>query len=166
MFIYNQFAEILHPTKESINTTKLHIGLIQNVLKKDYNCFVKKVFILLFVQLYLLSATDLGQLVKLPFVWEHYQMHQSIEPTVTFLEFITSHYLESDSQAPDKNQHQHLPFKSINTHFMQVVADMHQPTVIVKSLLDFNSLSTSFPKVVFHLNELTYTIWQPPKLVS
>jgi hypothetical protein len=75
---------------------------------------VKKAAIILLTSLYLLGATEAYQLLKLPFLFEHYKTHQQYTEGLTFSKFIDNHYFTTTTYDSDYQQDMQLPFKTSN----------------------------------------------------
>ena len=79
---------------------------------------MNKLVALFLVVVFMCANTSLGQLVKLPNLFEHYKAHKSkvTSDTISFLDYINLHY----SKNVENNQdHQDLPFKSIDNSIIQ-----------------------------------------------
>jgi hypothetical protein len=57
------------------------------------------------------ETTELYQLVKLPALYTHYQAHQKLNPEVSFLTYLSMHYLGDDDNKNDDEEDMKLPFK-------------------------------------------------------
>ena len=76
---------------------------------------MRKAAIILLTSLYLLGATEAYQLLKLPFLFEHYKTHQKYTQGLTFTKFINNHYFSTAiNYNSDYQQDMQLPFKSSN----------------------------------------------------
>jgi hypothetical protein len=126
---------------------------------------VKKFITISLISLYLLGATEAYQLLKVPYLVEHYRTHKQYNKGLSFSKFIDMHYLSNQTYDSDYQQDMQLPFKSSNRTI---------------SLLNFVSLfvpkQSIHPLVVFrksknyilfddekHLSNALENIFQPPK---
>ena len=75
---------------------------------------MKKAIVLFLISLYLLGATESYQLLKLPFLVEHYKTHQQYDNGISFSKFIKMHYFQQQTYDSDYQQDMQLPFKSSN----------------------------------------------------
>ena len=75
---------------------------------------MKKAAIIFLTSLYLLGATEAYQLLKLPFLFEHYKTHQKYTQGLTFSKFIDNHYFTTTTYDSDYQQDMQLPFKTSN----------------------------------------------------
>jgi hypothetical protein len=69
----------------------------------------KSVAALLFLA-YALTNTELGQLLKLPLLVDHFQQHRQVEKELAFIDFLLTHYEAGEPDA-DYEQDMKLPFK-------------------------------------------------------
>ncbi|SHE33134.1 hypothetical protein SAMN05444008_101167 [Cnuella takakiae] len=117
---------------------------------------------LLFVQLS--ATTEFSQLFKLPVLWQHYQEHKEENKDVSFISYLTMHYLNGDAKDADYERDMQLPFKTGSNYQVSSVA----------SILPAPITATE-PPVYYHLSEIVTSddtfissqflsaIWQPPK---
>lgn len=61
-----------------------------------------------------MGATEAYQLLKLPFLFEHYKTHQKYTQGLTFSKFIDNHYFTTTTYDSDYQQDMQLPFKTSN----------------------------------------------------
>ena len=126
---------------------------------------VKKFITISLISLYLLGATEAYQLLKVPYLVEHYKTHKQFNKGLSFSKFIDMHYFTNQTYDSDYQQDMQLPFKSSNRTI---------------SLLNFVSLfvpkQSIHPLVVFrksknyilfddekHLSNALENIFKPPK---
>src|SRR5690349_15668008 len=72
----------------------------------------KAIILLSCILLYQSFFPQLGldELLHMPYLWTHFQMHKTQEPEITFLEFLRIHYDgESKHAGKDPQHHQKLP---------------------------------------------------------
>ena len=127
--------------------------------------FLKRALSIVLLSMYLLSATQLGQLCKLPAFFTHYQEHQQHDPHLTLIEFFIIHYASDFVQDEDYKQDQKLPFKTIdNSLSYSLGAIVNQPIqwqcghvlrFQIKHTCAF--VDTGIP------SSFIQTIWQPPR---
>ena len=70
---------------------------------------MKKWVSILLLSLYLLSTTELNQLLKLPVLIEHYLEHKNLNPEMTLVAFFKMHYDHPVKDADYKTDRK-LPF--------------------------------------------------------
>ncbi len=75
---------------------------------------MRKATTIFLTALYILGATEAYQLLKLPFLFEHYKTHQKFDQQLSFSKFIDIHYFTTATYDSDYQQDMQLPFKSSN----------------------------------------------------
>ena len=75
---------------------------------------MRKAATIFLTALYILGATEAYQLLKLPFLFEHYKTHQKFDQQLSFSKFIDIHYFTTAAYDSDYQQDMQLPFKSSN----------------------------------------------------
>lgn len=73
---------------------------------------MKKRAAYIFLAIYLLGATELSQLLKMPVLLQHYMEHKMGNGNLSLAHFIYMHYVTDDGDATDEKRDQKLPFKS------------------------------------------------------
>lgn len=76
-----------------------------------------------------LTQTPIGQVVKLPFLVEHYYKHRKVED-VSLMRFLVDHYSGQHRDA-DRSEDEQLPFKMV---VLQSMAAAVLPTVVTNEL--------------------------------
>lgn len=126
---------------------------------------MKKASAILFLSIYLLSTIAAKQLAKLPVVFQHFSEHKQEDKNISFLRFLSIHYLHGSPKDKDYDRDMQLPFKtshdcisSIAIAFVSIMV----PITIAKPV------EIILPKSYFVLDQhiqSTYlaSIWQPPK---
>jgi hypothetical protein len=71
----------------------------------------------LFLGIYLAAASILPaaiweECVKLPQLWEHYQLHRESAPDLTLIDFISLHYGAESPKHQNQHDHSQIPFKA------------------------------------------------------
>lgn len=119
----------------------------------------------MFLGVYLISSTELRQLLKFPLLIQHYAEHKAENKSLRLLQFLAMHYNDEDIIDLDYSKDQQLPFKSQNGY-----------TGAVLSVFEPTSVYTLIPKTFHYVtnhrfisnDDFTHTvflssIWQPPK---
>lgn len=113
--------------------------------------------------LFLISTTELGQVLKFPLLIEHYVEHTSNNPELSLWGFLQIHYSESHKEEGDPTDEK-LPFVT-HTHFISIVAIVNPTPTLKIDRIKFNTLDDkihAFNEDEVESNYLS-TIWQPPK---
>lgn len=104
----------------------------------------------IFLAIYLLGATELSQLLKIPLLIEHYTEHKLDNGNLSLLSFMYMHYVGDDGDTTDEQKDQNLPFKS--AHFQM------QNTVV------FAVFKYELPKIIVNLNRSVWPVMQSNSL--
>jgi hypothetical protein len=126
---------------------------------------VKKITAIIFLSLYLFSATELRQLVKFPLLVQHYREHLALNHSITLIQFLCLHYNDKTVIDDDYAKDMQLPFKShddcysisfnaINTNCFSVTVE--KP--VIRNNKEHIIFNDDFIYSVF-----LSSIWQPPR---
>lgn len=114
---------------------------------------------------FLLSTTELHQLLKLPVVFEHLAEHRKENKSISFLQFLDMHYMHGSPRDKDYSEDMKLPFKTADN-----CASMVSPVVIPGVTHVFESLVVSIPEKKNHIpkgelipSSYLSCVWQPPR---
>ena len=129
---------------------------------------MKKIIAISLLSIFLCANTEIGQLLKFPNLIEHFVKHRdhADEQSISFLDFVKSHYNDNHkhSDTDKHDQHQNLPFKTINTNLNTVIAFENQPTISFrKPIIIVVNNTVPFPQE-FYTSDVFASIWLPPKL--
>lgn len=122
-------------------------------------------FILTLSVVYIFSATELHEALKLPLLFEHYAEHKALNKGLTFIDFLNHHYSDDGTVSPDYDKDMKLPFKSddkniITTNFISfqnTCCNLLTPPVIESE----PDLPQNIGLLIEGFNSV---IWQPPKV--
>ena len=117
------------------------------------------------LSVYVLSTTQVTELLKLPKLFEHYQMHSNWNEHETFLEFLAEHYSDDSKQNADYDEDMKLPFKTINNsgNFMISYIPVTQGFKLAKKINVVEASKWSPAPANMLSSAHLSTIWQPPK---
>ena len=129
---------------------------------------MKKIIAISFLFIFLCANTEIGQLLKLPNLIEHFFEHHDHEDerNISFLDFVKSHYNDNHkhSDTDKHDEHQNLPFKTINTHVNTVIAFENQSTISFRKPISIAINNTVPYHREFYTSDVFACIWLPPKL--
>ncbi|OJU79068.1 MAG: hypothetical protein BGO09_10690 [Bacteroidetes bacterium 47-18] len=129
---------------------------------------MRRVLAILFLSVYLISTTELGQLLKFPMLVEHYFEHKEKNPQINVMEFLALHYegnhLENHPHDEDYEHDQQLPF-IVHIDVLSVSFVLTPPFSFE---IETRILVGKEPKALplddaFSDNNYLSAIWQPPK---
>lgn len=117
--------------------------------------------------IYLFSATEFSQLLKLPVLVMHFQEHQQKNPSISFAQFLHHHYAVNHKDDGDSNRDRQLPFQShdncssfqVPFYLFLTFTPLSPNITIIKE--ENPSYYTSAHILAAHLS----TIWQPPRFI-
>jgi hypothetical protein len=128
---------------------------------------VKRAIAILFLSTYLLSTTQLGELLKLPMLIEHFIEHKAENKAISFFTFLQMHYFNGDPKDADYDKDMKLPFKTVNVN-PTAIAFCYNPNFSFNfSKPTFATIfKQKFPRTAVHFSSSYLdAIWQPPRLV-
>ena len=126
---------------------------------------VRKATTIFLTTLYILGATEAYQLLKLPFLFEHYKTHLQYNQQLTFSKFIDIHYFATATYDSDYQQDMQLPFKSSNRTVSLLNFDSYFTAKLFIEPIVFFTLQKKYPLY----NDRDYAsnkfdnIFQPPR---
>ncbi len=91
----------------------------------------------------LISISPVGQLLKVPILFEHFTEHKEIDRSISILRFLVHHYSSEEHFDDDHDRDMQLPFKSV-THQL-VGFDYHS---------EFRDIY--LPSIMFQANKIDY----------
>lgn len=67
-----------------------------------------------------IPKSDFSQFTKIDNLFQHYELHKSTDPDLSFAAFLYLHLFEEEHEHEDTDQHENLPLKEIlnSTHFI------------------------------------------------
>lgn len=125
---------------------------------------MRKFVAIAFIFLYMFSATEIHQLLKINILLEHFSEHQSKNKTITFLDFLYQHY-KTNSKDADYDKDMKLPFKTTDNCAQNIFISLVTNTKIEFKPLNFpidRKTSLGFYQSFFSTTYLD-SIWQPPQ---
>lgn len=129
---------------------------------------MKKLLAICFLTIYIVSATEIAQLLRFPLLIEHYFEHKEKNPELSVLDFLKIHYngdhLENHPLDDDYEEDQKLPFMMHATSYYAVFicpptieVDIHNSSILTKDN------TTPIRNDHFIADTFLTSIWQPPK---
>lgn len=125
---------------------------------------MKKVTAILFFALFMISATHINELLKLPEFISHYIEHKNADAHLDFWKFLAIHYMQEDIKDADYAKDMKLPFKTLISN--SNATSLYTPCTEFYSIKEPSTYFTK-PQLTTHLalysSIFAPTIWQPPK---
>lgn len=115
--------------------------------------------------LYLLTATELNQLWKLPIFISHFIEHRQESPDITLISFITLHYFSGNVRDADYARDEQLPFRDNSECLIGAISSIVPAGPTIQYQSDILYLITFSPKTQEGKPSRYQTdIWQPPRI--
>lgn len=136
------------------------------ILKISTFASLKKVVAISFLTIYLFSATELNQLLKLPVLISHFIEHRQENHELNVLKFLYLHYAIEDDNEKDNDMDMKLPFKSAENS----VASNLSVFIPIKNNITIDKPITTIKEKIniysdrFLASVSLSSIWQPPKI--
>ena len=126
---------------------------------------LKKLFGIFLLSAYLISLTELNQLVKLPLLVEHFIQHKEKDNNLSLWAFLDMHYAHGDVKDADYDDDMKLPFKShegcISATFVAYTPSTFDELLTKPGYTESKSYLVHSEK--FLTSSYLSFIWQPPK---
>jgi hypothetical protein len=119
----------------------------------------------LFLAVYLFSATEAYQLLKLPVVFQHFKEHKKEDKNISFLQFLAMHYLHGSPKDKDYERDMQLPFKTSGEYLSSVSPDFVPAvlTIPITKTVEAPEKRKLSLQVLYLQSPCLSAIWQPPK---
>lgn len=124
---------------------------------------VKRMIGIFLILVHVLAYTEFHQLLKVPFLIEHFQTHKEADPSLDFFSFLEMHYIGPFVVDDDYQQDQQLPFRNVNISLMGTnvfkseppTIEIAPPTELLREFHNFDEISE--PQIA------SFDIFQPPR---
>lgn len=113
---------------------------------------------------YLTSATEFSQLLKIPLLLIHFTEHEMERDNLSISSFLFMHYFNGNPKDDDFKKDMQLPFKSHNTCIN--LLSISEPSPKIEFLIHWFSYQKedpNFPLIYFYSTKYFSSVWQPPK---
>lgn len=129
----------------------------------NYLCAVKNILIISILSVYLISTTELHQLVKLPLLVEHFIQHKKQNEGLSLWGFLCMHYANEDDSTDD-NEDRKLPFKSHSecSSLLVNVTPLPHLTEFIKPVFTQKKEFLTYNENFLTSSHIS-SVWQPPK---
>ena len=125
---------------------------------------MKRIISIVLISSIIGGVMHLDELVKIPFMVNHYYEHKKSNAGISFFAFINNHYVlhKKAESEKDKKSDSQLPYKSNQSFHAHVVlvAFANKTIEVVSESKDFCFI----PYTVTKAMSRPFDIWQPPKL--
>ncbi len=130
---------------------------------------MRKMVVFLFLFVYLFSATELSELLKVNMLFEHFSEHQVENKNISISAFLYMHYVSHGKDNGDTKKDDNLPFHSDSESSNSVISSITIPPTNIA--VPFNLPAIIHEKRNFYAINLSLkssylaSIWQPPQIV-
>lgn len=126
---------------------------------------LKKFLSIFLLSIYLISITELSQLVKLPLLMEHFTEHKQKDVDMSLWKFLQIHYSQNKLNDADDEKDMKLPFKSHHGCISSIVSESVPFNYYYFTSKPVFSHSNSYSSYTeqFLTSACLTSIWQPPK---
>jgi hypothetical protein len=128
---------------------------------------VKKYISILFLSIYLFTAFQVNELLKIPTLVVHFIDHQQENSNLTFFEFLSIHYAHGEVYDEDYNKDMKLPFKAhsdnCSCNFITFFTPIHH-IVFENKTFSKEYKKPQFGYSFLFISNFHSSIWQPPKI--
>lgn len=139
--------------------------VIYEIYYNHYLVLVKKFIAISFLFIYMISTTELRQLLKSPLLVGHFVSHKKDSRDITLWQFLYIHYAMDDIRDADYDEDMKLPFKS-HENCVSAISNFYFSPPDSLSILPFKQIVEQgrFPiDDGFLLTSFLSSIWQPPR---
>jgi hypothetical protein len=120
----------------------------------------------LFLLIFLMQMTPMGEFARLPLLVQHYVQHKHLHPETTIYGFFKMHYLDKTIVDADYAQDMQLPFKTLHVHFIGLQMSMPQ-SILTLSNVFYPLIKKKITVQRFILPHLLLSsIFKPPRMIS
>jgi hypothetical protein len=130
---------------------------------------LKKLVVIALLALYMVSTTELCELLKLPFLIEHFVEHREQNNRLTVMQFLAMHYTGEDEKDADYDKDMKLPFKSHDNCCIAAAFSVSESfsSGLVVQRPEYSIVPTfKLYNETFKPHTYLSNIWQPPKHLS
>lgn len=127
---------------------------------------MNRLLAIFFLFTFLSANTAFGEVLKLPLLVHHYFEHTQEDKSETIFDFLVQHYSGNINHHHHNKdtEHDHLPFKTLNSHATQVISIIPQPILSVSQLIyELDDVKISSHNQQNYSNAYLKSIWQPPR---
>jgi len=120
----------------------------------------------LFLLIFLVQITQLGEFARLPLLVQHYMQHKHLYQETTIYGFFKMHYLDKTVVDADYAEDMQLPFKTVHMHCFSLQMSMPQGILTLNKVF-YPLIKEKITDQRFILpNSSLSSIFKPPRAVS
>ncbi len=127
---------------------------------------VKKITAIFLLSIYLFSATQLYELLKINVLVDHFYETRLNNPDISFFDFLVMHYITDDGNNKDNDRDAQLPYKShdsfvaygFSTFILNRPEGIALPPLVIDKA-DFQNYDN-----LFISSNYSNLVWNPPRI--
>lgn len=120
----------------------------------------------LFLLIFLMQMTQLGEFARFPLLVEHYLQHKQLHPETTIYGFFKMHYLDETVVDADYAQDMQLPFKTEHIHCFSLQMSMPE-TILTLTAVFYPVINDKIVcRRLMLPKSLLSSIFRPPSTIS
>ncbi len=127
---------------------------------------MKKMIVYFLLSGFLLSGTDIGQVLKTPFLFHHLNEHRSENPALGFSDFLQIHFVTPESHEQHHDHDPQLPFKNHDCSHHSEILKIFCRKTSAANMTPFvcsHGLSATPARDQLPPSNFFSDIWNPPK---
>ncbi len=127
---------------------------------------MRKPLLISLLLLHILGNTELCQLLSVPKIYQHYQLHLLMNPREGFMNYISEHYVGDDGIAADDAMDHELPFKNLihQSNLPATTPPLVFSTTLHSYLLDSIMFPLGIPEAI--LSPYKDSLLRPPAAMA
>ena len=111
------------------------------------------------------AQTELNQLLKIPFVFEHYFEHADENAALSIGDFFDIHYFSKQVKDLDYDQDMQLPFKTVNPQICNILSGLVPANLRITAAITCLLATSETSYSAVSIPGMRASIWQPPQTI-
>lgn len=113
--------------------------------------------------LHLMAFTECHQILRLPYLMQHFQQHCDSNPGMNIGEFLKVHYLRPIAGNDDFKQDQQLPFRNTDCRLINTTVYVYAPVAIkIEPILEMTAVFYCYDETKSP-QRFSFDIFKPPR---
>ncbi len=116
--------------------------------------------------IYLTAYGEGHQLLRIPYLLDHFKVHQQNDPEMAFTKFIKIHYLQPIAVDDDFQQDQQLPFRTVDANTLFASFCCATPASVDIKSPEFTTEKNYAKHIVQIPEHKSFDLFQPPRYAA
>ena len=113
-----------------------------------------------------MAFTECHQLLRLPYLMQHFQQHRAVDPGMDIGKFLKIHYLRPISGNNDFKQDRQLPFRNTDCRLINTTVYVYAPVSIkIEPLTELSAVFYCYDEINSPQHS-SFDIFQPPRNIA